>query len=242
MSACSTATSTTTPISRAANGLRIAGPITTDAKVIPSLVARNSVATGADQDGVVEAFRRAVAGFDGSVAIGAVSAARPDVVMLALRGGGQGIYVGIAEDRFVAARASRGIVEETDRYLRLDGEHGGQFVALDAALAGTLAGVARFDYDGAPAPVVDRPRDRRGDDPRHRPRRRGLPAQGDLRVTRQPRQGQRGKIADDGGQLSAVVGSRALPLRSPGVSPPGRSSGSRSSVKAPPLSPAVPSR
>ncbi len=122
---------------KAANGLRIAGPITTDAKVIPSLVARNCLAAGADRDGVVEAFRRAVARFDGSVAIGAVSATRPDVVMLALRGSGQGIYVGIAEDRFVAASEPYGIVEETDRYLRLDGEHGGQLVALDAALAGT---------------------------------------------------------------------------------------------------------
>ena len=70
--------------------------------------------------------------------------------MLALRGGGQDLRRH-RRGPFVAASEPCSIVEETDRYLRLDGEHGGQFVALDAALAGTLAGVARFDYDGAPA-------------------------------------------------------------------------------------------
>ena len=69
-------------------------------------------------------------------------------MLLALRGSGQGVYVGIAEDRYIVASEPYGIVEETDRYVRLDGEHGGQLVALDAAHAGTLEGVARFDYDG----------------------------------------------------------------------------------------------
>ena len=62
---------------KAAHGLRIAGPITTDAKVIPALVARNAQVTGDDRDGIVEAFRRAVASFDGSVAIGAATQCTP---------------------------------------------------------------------------------------------------------------------------------------------------------------------
>ena len=97
---------------KATNQLRIAGPITTDAKVIPALVARNCAVTGRDRDGLVEAFRRAVAGFDGSVAIGAASAVRPDLMMLALRGSGQGVYVGIADDRYIVASEPYGIVEE----------------------------------------------------------------------------------------------------------------------------------
>ena len=140
---------------KAATSLRIAGPITTDAKVIPALVARNCATTGADRDGVVEAFRRAVAGFDGSVAIGAASAACPGTVMLALRGSGQGVYIGIAEDRYIVASEPYGIVEETDRYVRLDGEQGGELVALDGAAAGTLAGIARYRYDGTPTPVTE---------------------------------------------------------------------------------------
>jgi glutamine---fructose-6-phosphate transaminase (isomerizing) len=198
---------------KAANGLRIAGPITTDAKVIPALVARNCGVTGVDRDGTIEAFRRAVAAFDGSVAIGAASAARPDLVLLALRGSGQGVYVGIAEDRYVVASEPYGIVEETDRFVRLDGEHGGQLVALDASLAGTLAGIARFNYDGSPAPVSEadvavaevttRDIDRGGAP--HFLLKEISESPDSLAKTL------RGKIADDGGRLAAVVGLRALP-------------------------------
>jgi glutamine---fructose-6-phosphate transaminase (isomerizing) len=198
---------------KAARGLRIAGPITTDAKVIPALVARNTASTGTDRDGVVEAFRRAVAGFEGSVAIGAATAARPDLVLLALRGSGQGVYIGIAEDRYIVASEPYGIVEETDRFVRLDGEHGGQFVALDARLAGTLDGIARYNYDGSPAPVTDADvsiaevttRDiDRGDAP-HFLLKEILESPDSLAKTL------RGKIVDDGGRLRATIGSRALP-------------------------------
>ena len=140
---------------QATHGLRIAGQITTDAKVIPTLVSRNAQVTGDDRDGIIEAFRRAVASFDGSVAIGAATSARPELMLLALRGSGQGIYIGIAEDRYVVASEPYGIVEETDRFVRLDGEHGGQLVALDALQAGTLEGIHRFGYDGSPWPVTD---------------------------------------------------------------------------------------
>ena len=51
---------------RVEHGLRIAGPITTDAKVIPTLVAPSSAPASIS----VEAFRRTVAAFEGSVAIG----------------------------------------------------------------------------------------------------------------------------------------------------------------------------
>ena len=55
--------------------LRIAGPITTDAKVIPAVMARHVAAGVAD---LSEAFRRTVAEFEGSVAIGAAAADRPE--------------------------------------------------------------------------------------------------------------------------------------------------------------------
>ena len=59
---------------KAAHRLRIAGPVTTDAKVIPTLIARNCATADVDRADLVEAFRRAVASFEGSVAIGASSA------------------------------------------------------------------------------------------------------------------------------------------------------------------------
>ena len=90
-------------------GLRIPAPITTDAKVIPALVSRH-VAAGHD---AIESFRRTVASFEGSVAIAAASSDQPDQVLLALRGSGQALYVGLADGAFIVASEPYGLVEET---------------------------------------------------------------------------------------------------------------------------------
>ena len=79
--------------------------------------------TGTGPD-LFEAFRRTVSSFEGSVAIGAAGADEPWRLLFALHGSGQGVYVGLAEDRYIVASEPYGVVEETDRYVRLDGEHG----------------------------------------------------------------------------------------------------------------------
>jgi glucosamine--fructose-6-phosphate aminotransferase (isomerizing) len=128
------------------HGLRIAGPITTDAKVIPSVMALHA-SKGAD---LAEAFRRTVAEFEGSVAIAAASAQAPDQVFLALRGSGQALYIGLGDDMFIVASEPYGVVEETTRYLRVDGEtpspsgSRGQVFVLDGGHGGQLAGVRRI--------------------------------------------------------------------------------------------------
>jgi glucosamine--fructose-6-phosphate aminotransferase (isomerizing) len=137
--------------------LRIAGEVTTDAKVIPMLVSRR-LAGGAD---LADSFRQTVARFEGSVAIAAAAADAPERLLLAQRRSGQGMYVGLAEDAFVVASEPYGVVEETSRYVRLDGEavtesgSQGQVMVLDKALAGTLQGMDRRAYDGTPIPVVE---------------------------------------------------------------------------------------
>jgi glutamine---fructose-6-phosphate transaminase (isomerizing) len=146
---------------KALDGLRIAPEITTDAKVIPTLVARR-VAEGAD---LATAFRNTVASFEGSVAIGASASAAPDKLLLALRGSGQALYVGVADGAYIVASEPYGVIELTPRYLRLDGEtpanpdnptaSRGQIVVLDGARAGTLEGIERLAYDGTPLPVTD---------------------------------------------------------------------------------------
>ncbi|MSW19368.1 MAG: SIS domain-containing protein, partial [Actinobacteria bacterium] len=92
------------------------------------------------------------------------SADAPNRVLLALRGSGQGVYVGLAEDTFVVASEPYGIVEETARFVRLDGEspaHAdqpasrGQILVLDGALAGDLAGLRRIAYDGSELPIAE---------------------------------------------------------------------------------------
>ena len=134
--------------------LHIAAEITSDAKVIPTLVSRR-LAAG---DEAVDAFRQSVCRFDGSVAIAANIACAPDRLQLALRGSGQALYVGLDDDMYVVASEPYGVVEDATRYLRLDGEtpadltnpsaSRGQVVELDAALAGTIEGIRRFSYDG----------------------------------------------------------------------------------------------
>jgi glutamine---fructose-6-phosphate transaminase (isomerizing) len=143
----------------AAEKLLIAGEITTDAKVIPTLVSRGLV-DGLELD---EAVRSAVAQFEGSVAIGISTAHAPEDIHLALRGSGQGVYVGLAEDAFVVASEPYGVVEDCGRYLRMDGEtpadpdnpsaSQGQILRLSGAQAGDSAGVTRLAYDGTPLPI-----------------------------------------------------------------------------------------
>ncbi|MEY3656727.1 MAG: putative glucosamine-6-phosphate synthase [Actinomycetota bacterium] len=135
------------------HSLRFADPITTDAKVIPALVDRGR-ASGMS---TLDAFLNAVTQFEGSVAIGYSNADEPEDFYLALHGSGQGLYVGLAEDRFIVASEPYGTVEETLQYVRLDGEtpvHAdqpssrGQVMRLSAAGAGTLAGISMYAYDG----------------------------------------------------------------------------------------------
>ncbi|WP_421121179.1 SIS domain-containing protein [Aquihabitans daechungensis] len=141
--------------------LRIASEITSDAKVIPTLVSRR-LAAG---DETVDAFRQSVRRFDGSVAIAANVAGAPGRLQLALRGSGQALYVGLDEDLYVVASEPYGVVEDATRYLRLDGEtpadltnpagSRGQVMELDAASAGTVDGIRRFSYDGIELPLGD---------------------------------------------------------------------------------------
>src|SRR5918996_312546 len=144
---------------KALDGLEIAPEITTDAKVIPTLVSRR-LAEGIDP---TTAFRDTVVGFEGSVAIAAGATAEPDKLLLALRGSGQALYVGVADGTYIVASEPYGVIELTDRYLRMDGEtpanpenpsaSRGQIVVLDAGRAAPLAGIDRQPIDGTPRPV-----------------------------------------------------------------------------------------
>lgn len=145
---------------KARHNLRFADPITTDAKVIPALVERGRAA-GMN---TLDAFLNAVTQFEGSVAIGYCAADETQDMYLALYGSGQGLYVGLAEDRFIVASEPYGTVEETMHFVRLDGETPydptqpstrGQVVRLSAQNAGTLAGFSLYAYDGTPIAVSE---------------------------------------------------------------------------------------
>ncbi len=145
---------------KANEGLIIAPEITTDAKVIPTLVSR-SLAGGAD---LIDAFRSSVNSFEGSVAIGASIATAPDRLLLALRGSGQALYVGLGQDHYVVASEPYGIVEDASHFVRLDGEtpsdpdnptaSRGQIMELRAEHAGELEGITKWSYDSTLLPVT----------------------------------------------------------------------------------------
>ncbi len=193
---------------RAEHGLRIPTSITTDAKVIPTLMSRHL----ADGVAPAESFRRTVAAFEGSIAIGVATAAAPETLFLALRGSGQGLYIGLGDDCYVVASEPYGVVEETERYIRMDGEQGGEIVVLDGAQSGDLAGITRLAYDGAELLVTDADvataevttRDiDRGDAPHFLLK----------EISESPNsfaKTLRGKIVEADGELYAVVGDRAL--------------------------------
>ncbi len=146
---------------KALERLQVPAEITTDAKVIPALVARR-IEAGAT---VEDAFRTTVSELAGSMGIAAQTAAAPDRLLLSLRGSGQALYIGLVEDAYVVASEPYGLVEETSTYVRMDGETPadperaaatrGQVVVLDAAHAGSLTGIERFAFDGTPLPVHD---------------------------------------------------------------------------------------
>ena len=135
---------------RESEGLSVPPEISTDAKIIPMLVSRR-MAEGLEAG---EAFRQTVAAFEGSVAVAVGTAADPGRLLLALRGSGQALYIGLTEEAFVVASEPYGLIEETPRYLRMDGEAtGGQLVVLDRARAGRVEGIERRAYDGSALPV-----------------------------------------------------------------------------------------
>jgi glucosamine--fructose-6-phosphate aminotransferase (isomerizing) len=193
---------------RVAHGLRIASTITTDAKVIPALVARHANTTD-----LAEAFRRTVCEFEGSVAIGVASAQAPSRLFLALRGSGQGLYVGLADDCYIVASEPYGVVEETSKYVRMDGEQGGEIIVLDGSDAGELHGIVRLAYDGTALPVT--PADVATAEVTTRDINRGDSPHFLLKeISEAPlsfAKTLRGKIVERDGLLRADVGQRALP-------------------------------
>jgi glucosamine--fructose-6-phosphate aminotransferase (isomerizing) len=194
---------------RARSGLRIPAEITTDAKVIPTLVSRRLSAGLA----IDEAFRETVASLEGSVAIAASAGAEPDLLHLALRGSGQGLYIGLADDSFVVASEPYGLVEETGRYLRMDGDTtGGQVVVLDRTRAGEIDGIRRCNYDGTVVPVTDGELHHAEITTRDIDR-SGFPHFLLKEITEAPqsfRKTLRGKIVDVHGQLSVELGDECL--------------------------------
>ncbi|WP_319404907.1 SIS domain-containing protein [uncultured Desulfosarcina sp.] len=143
-----------------AAGETIPEPITTDTKIIP-LQIEHYLKTGG---GVAEAFRLAVSDFQGSHAISMHTDLAPGKFFLAQKGSGQAVFVGLAEDHYMPASEVYGFIEETSRFLKMNGEKvvdgkkgptQGQIFILDQHSSGGLAGITAMYYDGTPIQLSD---------------------------------------------------------------------------------------
>ncbi|HID28786.1 MAG TPA: SIS domain-containing protein, partial [Desulfobacterales bacterium] len=136
-------------------GKAIAGVITTDTKIIALQIEKYLE----KHKTLEESFRLAVNDFEGSQAIAMHSDVAPGKIFLAQRGSGQAMFLGLAGDHYVLASEIYGLVEETTRYLKMDGEKvvegrsgktRGQIFVLDQNSSGGLEGVTAMYYDGMP--------------------------------------------------------------------------------------------
>ena len=136
-------------------GCRIHKDITTDTKIIPVQIEKY-INRGM---GISEAFRMAVNDFDGSHAISMHTDLAPGKFFLAQKGSGQAVFIGLADNYYLAASEVYGFVEETNHYLKMDGEKvvdgkngpvRGQIFVLNQESSGGLDGIDAQFYDGTP--------------------------------------------------------------------------------------------
>jgi len=124
--------------------------INTDTKLIPLQIEHYLK----QNKTIEEAFRLAVNDFTGSHAISMHTNLAPGKLFLAQKGSGQAIFVGIAKDHYIAASELYGIVEETQDYIKLNGEDRGQIVILDQnSPDGGVSGICSFYYNNDPIPI-----------------------------------------------------------------------------------------
>jgi glucosamine--fructose-6-phosphate aminotransferase (isomerizing) len=191
-------------------GVVVPPEVTTDAKLVPVLIS-HELAAGRP---LAEAFRLAVGKMDGSVGIAANAAVAPNELFLALRGSGQSLNVGLAEDAYVVASEPYGLVEEASRYLRMEGNSGGEVVICRREGAGTLEGLSRYSYAGEELPVATT-EIRAAEVTTRDVARRGFRHFFLKEISESPssvRKTLRGKLVDKGnGELVALLGEDALP-------------------------------
>jgi len=129
--------------------------ITADTKIIPLQIQRYY-----DKGHPLEeSFRLAVNDFTGSHAIAIHTDIAPGKIFLAQRGSGQTLFVGLGKEGYIAASEVYGLVEETSRYIKMEGDKApnglqgknqGQIFVLDQDARGELEGIRALYYDGTP--------------------------------------------------------------------------------------------
>lgn len=137
----------------ATKGRHISANIGTDAKIVPVLFDYHL----AEAPSVEEAFCRLVSECEGSFAIVLETTADPDRLYLALKGSGQSLFVGLMTEGYVFASELYGVVEQTPRFIRMDGttervpgqaDTAGQILILDKKGNGDWQAIRALAFDG----------------------------------------------------------------------------------------------
>lgn len=119
--------------------------VTTDTQIIPLLMEKY-IKLG---QSVEQAFLSAVNRFEGSHAISVQTSLDPGKVFLAQHGSGQAVFLGMAERHYIPSSEVYGFIEETNRFIKMDGEAKGQIFVINQNSPGGLAGLRAFWYDGS---------------------------------------------------------------------------------------------
>ncbi len=127
--------------------------IDSDTKIIPLLI-KKYLKTTSD---IKEAFRLAVNNLKGSHAIALQTDLAPGKIFLAQKGGGQALFIGIADQHYMPASEVYGFVADTPYFIKMNcdlskkvknNEIEGQIFILDAEKGEKLKGITALYYDG----------------------------------------------------------------------------------------------
>ncbi len=133
-------------------GFKIRPGISTDAQVIPLLLARHFRETGNTE----EAFRAAMEEVEGSLAVAALSLSDPDLLMAGISGSGQALFAGSLEGGTALASEVYGAVEACGRFLRLPGTERGPSGGKPGCVLAVRPGLSWDEgaafLDGSPLP------------------------------------------------------------------------------------------
>jgi glutamine---fructose-6-phosphate transaminase (isomerizing) len=129
----------------------IPNEINTDTKIIPLQIQKYF-------DGghpIEEAFRLAVNDFTGSHAIAMHSDLAPGKLFLSQHGSGQTLFIGLGKEHYITSSEIYGLIEDTSRYIKMEGENKGQIFILDQDSHGGLNGIKAMYYNGDPVQLYE---------------------------------------------------------------------------------------
>ncbi|MEA3358309.1 MAG: SIS domain-containing protein, partial [Thermodesulfobacteriota bacterium] len=129
----------------------IPNQINTDTKIIP-LQIQKYYELGHP---IEESFRLAVNNFTGSHAIAMHTDLAPGKLFLSQRGSGQTLFVGLGEEHYITSSEIYGLVGDTSRYIKMEGEKKGQIFILDQDSSGGLNGIKAIYYNGGPVQLSE---------------------------------------------------------------------------------------